>query len=52
MNLSQIVISSEDGGSLKFSKSVLAFTEYGVIIPAAELNSKQAIRMSKFKELL
>jgi len=45
MRISQIVISSEHSKikTLKFSKSVMAFTEQGVAMLSSVLNSKRAI---------
>jgi hypothetical protein len=48
MRISQIVISSEHSrrGSLKFSKSVMAFTEQGVAMLSSVLNSKRAVKVN------
>lgn len=48
MRISQIVISSEhpNRGSLKFSKSVMAFTEQGVAMLSSVLNSKRAVMVN------
>lgn len=48
MRISQFVISSEQPsrGSLKFSKSVRAFTEQGVAMLSSVLNSKRAVRVN------
>lgn len=48
MRISQIVISSSPAGrdSLKFSKSVMAFTEYGVAMLSSVLNSSKAIQVN------
>ncbi|MBZ0155441.1 MAG: ORF6N domain-containing protein [Alphaproteobacteria bacterium] len=43
MRISQIVISLE---ALKFSKSVMAFTEYGVAMLSSVLNSERAIQVN------
>lgn len=47
MRISQLVTSSSPtgSGSLKFSKSVMAFTEYGVAMLSSVLNSRRAIRV-------
>lgn len=46
--ISQFVISSKDSGieTLKFSKSVMAFTEQGVAMLSSVLNSKRAIQVN------
>ena len=46
MRISQIVISSEHPGvkTLKFSKSVMAFTEHGLAMFSSVLNSERAIK--------
>lgn len=48
MRISQFVISSNAGRnqSLKFSKSVSAFTEYGVAMLSSVLNSSRAIQVN------
>src|SRR5262249_39344781 len=44
--ISQIVISSERIGNIKFSKRVLAFTEEGVAMLSGVLRSRQAIQVN------
>jgi hypothetical protein len=48
MRISQIVISSEKPGTqtLKYSKSVMAFSEQGVAMLSSILNSKRAIQVN------
>ncbi len=48
MRISQFVISSEHPGvkTLKFSKSVMAFTEHGVAMLSSVLNSPRAIQVN------
>lgn len=46
LRISQIVISSGDGDTLKFAKSVLAFTENGIVMLSTVLNSKNAIHVN------
>lgn len=48
LRISQIVISSApDGrGDLKYSKSVMAFTEYGIAMLSSVLNSPRAIQVN------
>ncbi len=48
MRISQIVISSSPAGSdsLKFSKSVMVFTEYGIGMLSSILNSPRAIQVN------
>ena len=46
MRMSQIVISSDGKGDLKFSKSVFAFTEQGVAMLSSVLNSPRAVRVN------
>jgi hypothetical protein len=47
MRISQFVISSGyEARTLKFSKSVMAFTEYGVAMPSSVLNSPRAVQVN------
>jgi hypothetical protein len=48
MRISQIVISSPQAepGTLKYSKSVMAFTEYGIAMLSSVLNSSKAIQIN------
>ena len=46
LRISQIVISSENVNTLKFSKSVLAFTENGIAMLSTVLSSKKAIQVN------
>lgn len=48
MRISQIVISSVQPGTktLKFSKSVMAFTEHGVAMLSSVLNSPRAVQVN------
>ena len=48
MRISQIVISSpqSEPGTLKYSKSVMAFTEYGIAMLSSVLNSSKAIQIN------
>jgi hypothetical protein len=48
MRISQIVISSSPAGhdNLKFSKNVMAFTEYGVAMLSSVLHSSKAIQVN------
>ncbi|MFZ3208865.1 MAG: ORF6N domain-containing protein [Geobacteraceae bacterium] len=60
--ISQFVTSSSGGGhgSLKFSKNVMAFTEYGIAMLSSVLNSPRAIQVNiqimrtfgKFREMI
>jgi hypothetical protein len=54
MRISQFVISShsERNQTLKFSKSVLAFTEYGVAMLSSVLNSESAIEVNPVRDYL
>ena len=62
MRISQFVISSSNSerGTLKFSKSVMAFTEQGVAMLSSVLNSERAVQVNiaimrafvKLRELL
>lgn len=48
MRISQIVTSSsqEGSGTLKYSKSVMAFTEYGIAMLSSVVNSSKAIQIN------
>ncbi len=46
LRMSQIVISPEGKGALKYSKSVFAFTEQGVAMLSSVLNSSRAVRVN------
>jgi hypothetical protein len=46
LRMSQIVISPDGKGELKFSKSVFAFTEQGVAMLSSVLNSPRAVQVN------
>lgn len=46
LRMSQIVISPDGKGELKYSKSVFAFTEQGVAMLSSVLNSPRAVRVN------